>query len=426
MLVANAGTGDARVMKEAEALAAAGHQVTVFGLAARGLATKDVVAGVRYRRCAEPHRALLDGPAPIGVAEPSTRQVDDGIISYIKGLIEPFVRHELMALAFVEPVVKDRPDIIHAHDFETLPAALRAAKRCGARVIYDMHELEEGRHPGPGPLLKRWKMWIEARAHRQIAAAITTSPSYAAHKASLYTIPEPTVVMNGPRIGAATGPTLRERCGLGPETPLAAYIGLVSPGRGIEILLTALTQVPGMHLAILGTIRPELEPAISAARSALRGRLHVLAPVPHGDVVSHIESADLGVCTIPGTCLSYELCLPNKLLEMSLAGLPLLVAGTTELSRFVAQNSNGRTVDATDPAAVASGLMAVYAARTTLRPDAERLAHLRARYGWERQAARLVDVYDAVTLAPRGVPAAMAQHALATVLRPAGFSVSGG
>ena len=426
MLVANAGTGDARVMKEAECLAQAGHQVTVFGLAARGLATKDIVNGVRYRRCAEPHRALLEGAAPAATMAPAPSQPGAGILSTIKSVIEPFVRHELMAATFVEPVVRDQPDIIHAHDFETLPAALRAAKRCGARVIYDMHELEEGRHPGPGPLLKRWKQWIEARAHRQIAAAITTSPSYAAHKASLYTIPAPTVVMNGPCIAATTGPTLRERCGLGPETPLAAYIGLVSPGRGIETLLTALTQVPGMHLAILGTVRPELEGEISLAKQRLGGRLHVLAPVPHAEVVSHIESADLGVCTIPASCLSYELCLPNKLLEMSLAGLPLLVAGTTELSRFVAENRNGRTVDATDSAAVTAGLMAVYAARTTLRPGPETLAQMRVRYGWERQAARLIDVYDAVTLAPRGVPAAMAQHALAKVLRPAAFSVSGG
>ncbi len=426
MLVSNAGTGDARVMKEAESLVAAGHQVTVYGLAARGLATKAVVAGVRYRRCAEPHRALLDGPPSGFASEPAPSRPGSGILSKIKDVIEPFVRHELMAATFVGPVSAALPDVVHAHDFETLPAAIRAAKRCGARVIYDMHELEEGRHPGPGPLLKCWKMWLEGRAHRQIAAAITTSPSYAEHKAGSYGIPEPIVVLNGPRISLASGPGLRERCGLGPDTPLAAYIGLVSPGRGIETLLTALGHVPGMHLAILGTIRPELEPAIAAARRALGGRLHVLAPVPHAEVVAHIESADLGVCTIPGSCLSYELCLPNKLLEMTLAGLPLLVANTKGLSRFVAETGNARTVDATDSAAVAAGLMAVYADRLALKPSPQALAQLRTRYGWERQAARLIDVYDAVALAPRGMPAAMAQRALATVLRPVGYSVTGG
>jgi glycosyltransferase involved in cell wall biosynthesis len=426
MLVANAGTGDARVMKQAESLVLAGHQVTVYGLAARGLATKETVAGVRYRRCAEPHRALLDGPLPTADSGPGPASTAPGLVSKIKEMVEPFVRHELMAATFVAPVAAGLPDIIHAHDFETLPAAIRAAKRCGARVLYDMHELEEGRHPGPGPLLRRWKMWLEGRAHRHLAAAITTSPSYAERKASFYNIPEPILIMNGPRIGPAAGPTLRERCGLGPGTPLAVYIGLVSPGRGIETLLSSLGQVPGMHLAFLGQIRPELEPALAQARKTLGNRLHVLAPVPHAEVVGHIESADVGICTIPASCLSYELCLPNKLLEMTLAGLPLLVANTIGLSRFVAETGTAHKVDATDPAAVAAGLMAVYADRLALKPSPEALAALRARFGWERQAARLIDVYDAVALAPRGMPAAMAQRALATVLRPVGYSVSGG
>jgi hypothetical protein len=70
--------------------------------------------------------------------------------------------------------------------------------------------------------------------------------------------------------------------------------------------------------------------------------------------------------------------------------------------------------------------MSVYADRLSLKPTPEALTDLRARFGWDRQAARLIDVYDAVALAPRGMPAAMAQRALATVLRPVGYSVSGG
>ncbi len=428
MLVANAGVGDARVMKEAESLVAAGHAVTVFCLAGAGRAAQEHLNGVNYRRCAEPHRRVLRGVGGETSAGAAKARKSLGLISTIKGMIEPFLRNQLLAAALAAPAAQSQPDIIHAHDFETLTAALRAAGRCGARVIYDMHELEEGRHPGPGPLLRRWKMWIESHAHTRIAAAITTSPSYAAAKASYYNIPKPTLVLNGPRLGAACdgAPDLRQRCGLAADTPLAAYIGLVSAGRGIETLLAALARVPGLHLAVLGTVRPELEPALAAARKVLGGRLHVLAPVPHDQLVRHIASADFGVCTIPGSCLSYELCMPNKLLEMTLAGLPLLVADTTELKRFVTETGTGLAVDATDVGAVADGLVRVFAARQDLRPTPAALLTLRARYGWQRQAQRLIEVYDAVAAAPRGMPAPMAQRALATVLRPAGFSASGG
>ena len=265
MLVANMGLGDARVMKEAETLVAAGHEVTVFCLASAGRPREEVQAGVVYRRCSEPHRKVAAG-AGVANAKAARRA---SVFARLKGAAEPFLRNELIAAAFTRPAIAARPQIIHAHDFETVTAALRVARATGARVIYDMHELEEGRHPAPGPILKRFKMAIEGHAHGRIAASITTSPSYAAEKARLYDIPRPALILNGPRLDriSASGRTLRERCGIPAETPLATYIGLVSGGRGIETLLAAMGHVPAMHLALLGTVRAEMEPAMVAARA---------------------------------------------------------------------------------------------------------------------------------------------------------------
>ena len=431
MLVANSGLGDARVMKEAESLVAAGHAVTVFCLAGPGGAGNEHQEGVCYRRLPPWHRRWT-GTQDVTVsgAEPLPRR--HTIISDIKGLFEPYLRHELLAATFAGPVAAAAPDLIHAHDFETLPAAVRAAARCGARVVYDMHELEEGRLPAASPLLAAWKTHLETRALMQVSATLTVSPSIARYKARKYNIPLPTVVLNAPRVPAPGTPEnngrpgLRQRCGLAAEVPLAVYTGTVSPGRGVEQLIDAFAITPAMHLAILGNVRAGLRPLLEAARERLAGRLHVLAPVPHDDVVADIASADLGVCTIPGTCLNYEYCLPNKLFELTLAGLPVLVANTTELSRFVAETGTGLTANGFDPVDIARGLDAVYAARETLRPAPEALAALRARYGWQRQADRLAEVYDAVARGPRGVPAAMAQRALATGLRPAGLAAYGG
>lgn len=416
MLVANPGTGDARVMKEAESLAGAGHAVTVFCLAAHGLPVEEAVAGVTYRRCREWHRARTPGP----VGDLASAPARQGLLSNIKSLIAPFVRHELLSMTFLEAVVAAVPDIIHAHDFETLPAAVRAAGRTGARVIYDMHELEEGRHPSPGPVLAGWKRNLEARALRRVSATLTVSPSIARFKAQAYDIPQPTLVLNAPRLGAASGPGLRARCGLADDVPLAVYTGNASEGRGIEQFIESIEQYEGMQLAMLGQIRPGLRAFLEASRERLGGRLHLLDPVPHDEVVAHIASADLGICTIPGSCLSYDYCLPNKLFEMTLAGLPVVVSNTTELSRFVAETGTGIAVNAADPAAIRAGIAQVYAARHSLRPDAAALASLRARFAWERQAERLIEVYAAVANGPQGLPAAMARRALATGWRPMG------
>ena len=416
MLVGNPGSTDARVRKEAESLASAGHAVTIFGLAARGLPAQEIINGVTYQRCREWHRRGAAGPVTDGACTPVKRN----FVSTIRHFISPFVHHELLAMTFVEAAVLARPDIVHAHDFETLPAAVRVAARVGARVIYDMHELEEGRHPVPGPLLAWWKRTLEARALRRVSATLTVSPSIARYKARAYGIPQPTLVLNAPRLGPASNPGLRARCGLGDDVPLAVYAGNASEGRGIEQLIEAIELYSGMHLALLGQIRPGLRASLEASRERLGGRLHLLDPVPHAEVVAHIASADLGICTIPGSCLNHDFCLPNKLFEMTLAGLPIVVSNTTELSRFVAETGTGIAVNAADPAAISAGIAHVYTARHSLRPDAAALAGLRARFAWERQAERLIDVYAAVANGPQGLPAAMARRALATAWRPMG------
>ena len=111
---------------------------------------------------------------------------------------------------------------------------------------------------------------------------------------------------------------------------------------------------------------------------------------------------------------------------MSLAGLPLLVADTAELKRFVTEAGNGLAVNAASVEQVALGLSEVYARRTALRPDPSHLAALKSRFAWAPQGERLIDLYDAVTAAPSGMPAAMARRALATVPRPERLAASGG
>lgn len=426
MIVANTCENDSRVMKEAESLAMRAYDVRVYCLAAPGLPASDSRNGVRYVRCHEPHRRLV-GPgkqmAAVAADKTATRPYRSSLGSLVgkaKRTIGPYIEHWLHRATFTRIVSDFWPDVIHAHDFEVLPAAVAAARRTGAEVIYDMHELEEGRHPLPGPVLRWWKRSIERRALGRVAGTITVSPSIARYHASRYDRPSPTLVLNAPRItpGTFCDDDVRGACGLDRDVPLAVYVGGVSMGRGIETLLAGLAIMPDMHLAIVGSIRPELRAMVETYKvhTRLFGRLHLIGPVPHADVVPFIRTADLGVCTIPGSCLNYEMCLPNKLFEMTFAGLPVLVSRTTELSAFVTASGTGLAVDAMDPRAIARGLTAVYRQRDQLRPDGERLARLYADYGWERQERRLLSLYAEI-LGAR--PAAVQQPSRVPVLRPA-------
>ena len=48
-------------------------------------------------------------------------------------------------------------------------------------------------------------------------------------------------------------PDLRELCGIGPDVPLLVYSGAAAPQRGLDIMVEALPQLPGVHVAFVVT-----------------------------------------------------------------------------------------------------------------------------------------------------------------------------
>src|SRR5688572_28777221 len=103
---------DSRVRREAAALAAAGHRVTVVELDSEAAGD-------------------LDGFARRSAAVPPA----------LKRRL-PFHAHRaLFLLRFLARVVELRPDVVHAHDAAMLLPGLIGARITGARVVYDSHEL---------------------------------------------------------------------------------------------------------------------------------------------------------------------------------------------------------------------------------------------------------------------------------------------
>jgi glycosyltransferase involved in cell wall biosynthesis len=74
----------------------------------------------------------------------------------------------------------------------------------------------------------------------------------------------------------------RRRLGLDPEAPLVLSVGRIARGKGLELLVEAMRDLPGAHLALVGPdaghgLLPEL--LSQSAAAGLDGRLHVAGPV---------------------------------------------------------------------------------------------------------------------------------------------------
>jgi glycosyltransferase involved in cell wall biosynthesis len=301
---------------------------------------------------------------------------------------------------FADALSKLRPDIIHAHDFATLPVGARAAGEMGAVCIYDSHELEIHRNVKRN-WFERWLCERMERKHiRRVAAVITVCDSIADYLRDHYRIARPVVVMNAPEASEPKPgkPDIRHQLGLAADVPLALYVGKVTVGRGIENLVRAMPQLPGYHVAFLGGVHPPTVDAaeVIARKLGVAERLHMLPPIPPSEVLSYIQTADVSVVPIQNVCLSYYYCLPNKLTESAFAGLPVVVSDFPELRRFVEAAGTGLVMDEKDPKDIARAVKQAYAQRDALKPDAARRKIIEDIYGWEIQRKRLTELYGEV------------------------------
>src|SRR5689334_18166778 len=115
MLLHKSVAHDSRVRREGAALVAAGHDVTVVEL--------DAAAG-----------GTLDGFARVSAAPPA----------WVRRAL-PFHLYRVAFLAwFLARVVRLRPEAVHAHDAAMLLPGLLGSWLCGARLVYDSHELATG------------------------------------------------------------------------------------------------------------------------------------------------------------------------------------------------------------------------------------------------------------------------------------------
>ena len=194
MIVWNTFQTDARVLKEAETLAGQGHAVTVFALMQPGeTPAHEVLApGLEVIRVSRtPLKALRRLFLPDGSRPP--REVAQGVggafvdtplkSSRLRRAGE-VVSRSAIHLGLWRAMVASRPDVVHAHDINTLPTAWAAARRARARLVYDAHEIStdrEGYRELRGPIA-----WAEGRLMPRADATITTTEMRAKFFARAY------------------------------------------------------------------------------------------------------------------------------------------------------------------------------------------------------------------------------------------------
>lgn len=450
MYVLNDVRQDVRVLREAATLAEAGHAVTVIGRTGPSSSSdveRELVDGfeivrvpgssARYRdwqllrhapwrlgrRLIGDVRAALrrmppDLPAALaGLAKGSlltpwavlrfALHLSGRSVSSSDDAIDWLLRWRFVVLAWAQRAAAIAPpaDVHHGHDLSGLPAAVEAATRDRARVVYDSHEyFLESRSNARRP---RWARMILGRMERNLArradALVTVNESLATELSRRLRPRRTVVVYNAPprwKPGRKAADPLRPAAGIPSGTPVALYHGAFTAHRGIEQLAAAILE-PGLesaHAVLLGYGELHDELVAQAADDRYGGRLHVLDAVAPEDLPAWVAPADVGIVAIQASTLNHRLSTPNKLFECLAVGVPVVASDFPEMRRIVHDplGSLGELCDPSSPADLARAIRAIL----DLSPDAR--AELRARclkasherWNWETEGGRLVALYE--------------------------------
>jgi len=286
--------------------------------------------------------------------------------------------------------------IIHCHDLEPLPVAVALKRKTGAKLIYDAHELEtENFVESEKSAMSSIRQWLLRRQERRLIPhvdqIITVSPSICAWYQRRYPQKPVHLIRNIPAAtGSAVSPVpLRAALGVPDDALLFLYLGGLTRWRGIEAILDAFSRTEVVHHVLFMGSGPLTESIEQAAKSCRR--IHHRKPVPPAEVVTTAAGGDIGLCFIDDICLSKRFCLPNKLFECLLAGLPIIASNLPDQAELIKRYAAGWVITPTKENITRLLLeMDIDTARGVREGLSGRVADLR----WENEAKTLLDIYQ--------------------------------
>jgi glycosyltransferase involved in cell wall biosynthesis len=262
-----------------------------------------------------------------------TRNLPKGLFFQTIKYIEFFIRTIIITY-------KLKPQIVNAHSLSVLPFALFIKYLFQSLAVYDAHELETEQVSGMN-LRKKIAKWLERKLIYKIDMMFVVSESIADWYVDEYGINRPSVILNAPnKRELRANNHFREQLDIRDEQVILLYQGGLFAGRGVQLIIDAFKERTDDKVVIVFMGYGELEQNIKVA-AAENSNIFFFPAVPPQVVLEYTSSADLGISLIEKSCLSYYYCMPNKLFEYSMAGLPVLVSNMKDMSELVTENHMG-------------------------------------------------------------------------------------
>ncbi|WP_260444231.1 glycosyltransferase [Listeria rocourtiae] len=411
MFVWNYFTNDARVLRECTALSEAGYKVDLIALHQAGLPKAEQLNTnfhVYRLSCLLPFSSHLSK-----FKKQKNLLVMLALIYIIACIYWPLllllvltfclfakqirtvVSRSVIFLRMVRAGCRQRYDIYHANDLNTLLQAVVCAKWLGrSKLIYDSHEVQTSRTGYNSPIygiMERFLLrFVDICIHEN-----HTRAAYVEERYGFY----PEVVHNYPfkqEKDTNLLLDLHHQLGIPNEEPILLYQGGIQSGRGLDRLIEAAPKIKLGTIVLIGDgrIKPELEKMV--AERGLEKRVKFIGKVALDDLPSYTREAYLGFQLLNNTCFNHYSASSNKLFEYIMSGVPVIACDFPEISRVVKEYEVGITVNSHDPEAIAKAVNELVNDPEKRKNVHQNCFRAREMFNWEQEKLIFLTIYEII------------------------------
>lgn len=378
MLLSNPFRPDTRVLKEAESLQSMGYAVTIL---------------CWDREAAYPSEESL----PSGV---QIIRVQNVLSSYGIGSRQ-LSRITKFWSSIIPLLNRLRPDLVHCHDFDTLPVGLFWGRLHRRPVVYDAHEyyaelVRPRLHGFSGAFIYHVIRISESMGARLASGVITVDEKLGA----IYRRLNPKVLIVGHYPALKS---FQEAAQVFSQNELnLVYVGRVSTDRGMLIYLELLRHLRQVgipaRLHVAGAFTPPSEEeTFWRSVQGLEEWVSWKGWIGYEQIPGLLKNIDIGLVILKPEP-RYVVALPVKLFEYMSAGLPVIASEFPEISKIVRESNCGALVDPEkDPVHIAEIIQEWWA-----NPEVPRLLGyngfqaVRQKFNWETISGQFDGFYKAL------------------------------
>jgi glycosyltransferase involved in cell wall biosynthesis len=390
---------DRRILLEADSLEAAGWKVTIVAAPPDNDSGDDDARIVRLgsgHALAKRERLILHAYRLVRQYVP----MDGPLMRFLKRLTWSYFEDQeaFFIKLFSDVAFRYSPTVFVAHDLPVLAVARLAARQCGAKLLYDSHELYSEQMFSTREK-SRWAE-IEEKHIGACDAVITVNQSIATELERRYGIRGVRVIYNAERSADAPPKTrlFHQLFGLAADKKVLLLQGGISSGRNLEVLVDAMRHVQNASIVLVilgeGVLLKKLQ--AKAKSGELAGRVHFHPAVPQKELLAFTAAADAGIIPYQAICLNNYYCTPNKLFEFIAAGIPILASDLPEIRSMVQGQQIGLVGDMSTPEKLAVLVDEFFSDEQQLALWRANIAQAGKRICWEEEEKKLVEIYEAL------------------------------